>query len=458
MLGAASTFARIQFKRHIGNPMLWGVALAAPIAARFMVPEQSDTYTVIAINNAYPVLTSAVIGMELGIIAALLLSPLIYIFLRVSRIKTTPWQVEDVTPAQRSAQMFGHWIADTAIIWMLLFGLALSGVILAYFRLPIESVNPFHTVMALMTIAAPAFAFIAALRLFFSARPLLRGAWGDVMFFILWMMGIVMGSVFFYMDSSAIVDLFGYAAPMKSAVAVPIDMFVVGSAPQTTDTIIVEPLKGILTVDFLVSRLFWIGIAALVAIMAGFVFKPRKPKTNSRKKWLAAFAPLFSFFETLVQALLPKRLAMLSPLSTHISQLMRPGLIVALALIIAGAGAVLPFRTIIGPALVLVMLFPLTRQSGAWQNRTLLAFTDTLPTNRQAQLIWQISANIVVMSLLCLPSLIRMILTGSHQALLDIAIICSVMPIIIAVLGYLTRSGVTPRLLGLMAWYMYLNA
>jgi len=458
MLGTIATFCRLQFKRHIQNPALWLIALTAPIAAHYMVPEQAGTYTVLAINNAFPVLTSAVIGMELGIISALLLSPIVYIFLRVSRIKITSWQVEDVTPANRSKQMLGHWMADTALLWTLLAGLALSGIILSLFRLPLAEVRPLDTVIALLLIACPAFAFIAAIRVFFSSRPLLRGALGDVAFFFLWIFGIVMGSLVVQINGSSLADLFGYASPVINAIDEPVTSFVVGSAPLASEaTIEIDALKGILTTDFIISRLFWIIAAALLAIFAGFAFKARKPKASYKKRISSEFGNVSRTIEDALTSLLPKSRMASAPLWTHIAQITHPGILILILLAISIGGTFLPFRGMVGPALWLVALFPLTRQSGLWENRSLTALTDTLPIPRQTQFMWHAMAGILIMCILCAPSFIRMMVFGDTEPLIDMAFIAIAMPLIITGLGKLTRSGVTARILLLIAWYMYMN-
>lgn len=457
MFNAVKTFSQIQFKRHLSNPFLWLVALAAPVAAKYMVPAQGDGYTVLSVNNAYPILTPSVIGMELGIISALLLSPLVYIYLRVGRIKQTPWQVEDVSPSPRSFQMFGHWMADTAILWLLLLGLALSGVILSAFRLPMAELRPLQTIGSLLIIACPAFAFIAALRIFFSARPWLRGALGDFLFFVIWVAAIAFGALTVEKGGSSMSDLFGYASPVTHSLDEPAHSFVVGSATGATEsTIAIDAMRGIFNAEYLTSRLFWVFAAAILALFSGLVFKGRKPK-NQNKRRLALFQSLSSSIETLLAGMVPKGIRALAPLWTHIIQTLRPGSLALLAIAAAVAGSVLPFRSVIAPVLWLLTLFMFTRHSATWENRDLNQFMRTLPTDRRAQQIWQIAAFILIMVLLCLPSLIRMNVSGDFAHIPDVVWLCLGLPIIISVMGRLTQSGTTARLLLLIVWYIYLN-
>jgi len=81
---------RVQLSRHLRSPAIWWLALAAPIGARFLVPDQSASYSVLAVNDARLALDSGVIGLQLGVIMAIILTPLAYIFLRAGPTRKTP--------------------------------------------------------------------------------------------------------------------------------------------------------------------------------------------------------------------------------------------------------------------------------------------------------------------------------------------------------------------------------
>ena len=132
------THGRVQFLRHLRSPAIWWLAIAAPIGARFLVPDENASYSALAVNEATLALDSGVIGLQLGVIMAIILSPLAYIFLRAGPTRKTPWQAENVTPARRSALALGHWLADTLALWILMLALAGAGIMLAYFRLPLS--------------------------------------------------------------------------------------------------------------------------------------------------------------------------------------------------------------------------------------------------------------------------------------------------------------------------------
>jgi len=455
-----STFARIQFRRHLRNPALWLVALATPIAARFMVPGPASDYSVITVNSARPVLTSGVIGMELGIIAALLLSPFAYIFLRASPTRIVPWQIDDISPTRHAAQMLGNWIADTAVLWLVLFCLALAGVIISFFRLPIEDISPLETLFATMVIAAPALAFIAALRTFFSARPKLRGAGGDVVFFLVWLGGIMMASAYFMAGTTplAISDLFGWAASLSGGVEAEIHSIAIGSSFGMSGFIDIDAMSGVLNRDFLLSRVFWLVMAALLAGLGGLAYRPRSPshrgKKLSDKKYVTALA---GWADKFLGLLLPKTTRTFAPIWVNFSQIIAPKLYIFILVAAATLGWFLPFRTYAGPAIWLALLFPLTVHSGRWQSRNLTGFTASLPTSKYMQFLWRLLASMLLALFVCLPAIARASIDKQINVVPDIAFMVIGLPVIIMALGALTRSAFFARLLLLLAWYLYLN-
>jgi len=90
--GQVTTHARVQFLRHLRSPAIWWLAIAAPIGARFLIPPAGADYSVVAVNDARLALDSGVIGFQLGIVMAIILTPLAYIFLRAGPTRKTPWQ------------------------------------------------------------------------------------------------------------------------------------------------------------------------------------------------------------------------------------------------------------------------------------------------------------------------------------------------------------------------------
>ncbi len=460
MFGSVSTFFKIQFGRHLRSPALWIVLLGAIIGARYMVPLPDANYVTLAVNNAYPVQTSAIMGMQLGIVTALILTPLAYIFLRAGPTRRQPWQIEDVTPSNRMAMTIGQGAADTAILWVAMLFLAVAGIILSVFRLPIEEVKPFHTLLTFVLIAGPALAFIAALRTLFNARPWLRGAWGDFLFFVIWMAGVVIAAMSFSEGgSSPFTDVFGYAAAIDGATDEPISSAVIGGAPATEDYINLDALAGTTNTLFLMSRLMWLGVAGLLFVLSALIFKPRKFKQKIRGGMLKKLTPgLDKVGGIVANPLVTISNVFGNPIRSSFNQLLKPRYWALILLVLAVTGGALPFRPGTGGAIMLVLILVMSRQSGVWQAPALRQFMRTLPAQKWSRLFYEIAAAMLLAFLVCLPAILRAVLNGNIGEILpDFVFIIGIMPVAIYVLGYLTRTGLTGRLIFLFIWYGYLN-
>ena len=452
------THGRVQFLRHLRSPAIWWLAIAAPIGARFLVPDENASYSALAVNEATLALDSGVIGLQLGVIMAIILSPLAYIFLRAGPTRKTPWQAENVTPARRSALALGHWLADTLALWILMLALAGAGIMLAYFRLPLSEVNPFQIIFALCLIAAPALAVIAAFRTIFSMRPMLRKTGGDVLFFFIWMILITLSVAFFAASEtggSPFIDVFGFAAPLSGATDVDIYALVIGSAPIYNDVIEIDAMAGVTDSEFLLSRLFWVIVSACFVFLSGFIFK------SNGVKWMSP--PLHSnpepavFSSQKIKFAKLNRAAILSQLQSEWRQILRPIWLAALLLLAAIAGAFLPFRGMVGPATALLLIFPLTLHGARWRGAEMSRLTDLAPNTAMSQFLKRLLASILLALAFCLPALGRLFARGDMSQLSDILAVGVGLPLIAIGLGHATRGPVAARLILLILWYGYLN-
>lgn len=449
--------ARIQFLRHIRSPSIWWLALAAPIGARFLVPDETASYSVLAVNDANLALDSGVIGLQLGVIMAIILSPLAYIFLRAGPTRKTPWQAENVTPARRSALGFGHWIGDTMALWILMFALAAAGVMLAYFRLPATEVNPVQIVIALCLIAAPALAFIAGLRTIFSMRPWLRKAGGDVLFFFLWLFLITLSAAFFTEggDASPLLDVFGFAAPLSGATEYKIENLYIGGAPAFDTVIEIDAMAGVFDRAFLVSRLFWVCAAGSAVLLSGLIFKPTAIGWVHSAPQIDRGLAIFSN-EKIVGSSQASN-AFVSRLKSEWTQILRPNWFAGFLLASAVAGAIFPFRGMVGPAIALLLIFPLTQHGARWRGQEMSKLANLAPTSALSQFTTRLGASVMLALALCLPALVRLFVRGEFYQLADIAAVGMGLPVLAIGLSHLTRGPVAGRLILLVLWYGYLN-
>ncbi|MEO0467666.1 MAG: hypothetical protein AAF216_14085, partial [Pseudomonadota bacterium] len=284
-LGVIWSSFRTDLLQHLRHPAIWLVVLLAPIAAHYMIPTPGAAYSVLVINGAAPVLSADVIGLELGVVVATLLSPIAYIFLRSGATRTRPSAVTDVLGHSRMAEMMGRWLADTALLWIMLAVLVAAGIILGVVRLGIGAAKPLDTVLVAGVIAAPALSMIAAVRTLLTSRPMLHGWFGDLLFFIIWMTGLTVSAATGALADAGVlnpfVDVFGYVYPIIASADFPIDAISIGFTEGVEETLSFDARSGSLSSAYLVSRGLWLLAAVALVLFAGLTYSPVRPSFKS---------------------------------------------------------------------------------------------------------------------------------------------------------------------------------
>lgn len=471
---------RTNFSHYIRSQALLLVALATPIAAHFMVPVGDADYSVILVNGAAPILTPAVLGLELGIITAVIMTPLAYIFLRAGPARHHPWQITDVAPHSRVAMSIGRWLADAACLMIILTALMFAGFVLTVIRSTADTngvaglgwLNSFSVMaVCLWLTAGPALIITAAIKTMFEARPLLRKWPGDVLFFFVWMMILVVPIIVSVnpdgsFDASPYHDPFGMLYPVIQSTDVELMDMAIGGGPPTTKEISLDAAKGVINNPFIVSRLFWLCAAGILAIFAGIVHRPYLE--SSRKQGVSPIAlginasklqpgaiPLQAY-ESVHKA----RRSVLPFVSLVISEvrlILNNRLFLILLVGASIAGAFFPYRPMVGPALFLLLIFPFSAEAARWRGGNMPGFSLTTGTANSTQFVGFIFAAMVVAAIAHLPALITGTLTGQMLILSQAAPIIFGVPLFAAFSGYLSRSAIAGRLILLIIWYSYFS-
>jgi hypothetical protein len=464
MMGLLAESVRFDALRYLRSPALIYVALATPIAAYYMVPDESASYAVLSVNGFSPEMTASVLGLELGVVAALLLTPLAYIFLKAGPTRNRPWQISDVAPHSRMVWALGRWVADTFMLWVLLAFLTAAGLILGAFKIGAQS-NVLHTVVALWAPAAPSMALVAGLRLVLDARNLTRNWLGDVLFVIVWLAMVIIGTLGADqpetegLSSNPLADAFGFTSPIIGSVDTPVTaVAIIGSTAG--QSIPVDAWAGVTDPDYMIARAVWLGVAALLALLAGLMWGPRKAKAN-RPAPGAGQRSHASVLDTPFKA--PARSGPASPnpvsiVLAEMDQVFKSRIWIGVLLAAAILGAVVEFRTLGGPAMVLALIFPLTEASARWQGQATQPWLNTLGPGPLERLLARWAAHIGVACLVLAPAFTLSVIEGEVGWVPHMLVIASVLPAVIVGTGAVTRSPVTGRLLLLIAWYAYLSS
>lgn len=444
---------------------LWLLLLIAPVAARFWIPGENDTSSVITVNNHAPVLSSAMLGVSLGIVTATLLLPVAFIYLRANTTRRQPWQVEEVSVASRVGIAFGRFLADAAILGAVLLAMTIAGWFIAWLLTPIETVRPADVAIGLWLIAAPALLGVAALRNLFDSFPLSRGPLGDVLFFFVWMATLIVPAVGAERNVSFagnMLDFAGFVRPLSYSLPEgQKNNFTIGATPMQEGRIELDVMSGLMSEGYVASRFAWAGIALLIAAFAGLVYRPHRPRRKSRGPGLFAralapgrppppqldappagpsAAPWFNLFVTELRLIAEGRLWLI------------------LAAGIVAASIVFDFRSVASPMALLLLIFGLTAHAGRSETKGLLALTGVAPLSPMARRLAFVLAGTFWSLALVSPAIVRAAAAGNAQAAL-LALVTGLATALAAiVLAALSRSAFAPRLVLLIAWYAYLSA
>lgn len=441
---------------------LWILLLVAPVGARFMIAARGDDRALVSVNGQVPWLTSQTLGMAVGVVIATLLLPAAFIYLRANVNKRQPWQVEEVTPASRAAIMFGRWLADVTVLAAVLAATSAAACVLALFMLPLSEVNLFHVIIPIWAIAAPPMAMTASLRIAFDARKWTRGWLGEVLYFVFWMGSIVVIAAGDTVNGYAanMLDLPGFMSPLSYARG-GLDNFVIGGGEIRAGAppIILDIMSGIFAPGYLASRITWLGIAALIPLIAALVYAPHVVgRTRKPAPWLKLLQP--GRAPAANPAARPARAATLAWLGVLISEirLIASGRLMMLAMaVVAVAGAFVPWSTVAAPAAMLLLVFGATAHAGRSEQVGLLALTRTGLVTPMARRVAFVAAGGLLATAMSAGAIAEGLMRGELRPAIEAPAMGAATALTAIALGAATRSGTAPRLLLLIAWYGYLN-
>lgn len=444
--------------RYGRSRALWLMLLVAPLGARYMLPFEDGGGIKIAVGNALPVMTSSFLGVSLGIIVSTLVLPIAWLYLRSNTTRRQPWQVEEVTAGSRVGIALGRFAADAAILLCVLATLNLAGIYLATFMLRGDELDIRELSFALWVVAGPALIGLAALRILFDARPLLRSGFGDFAYFCTWIGSIAVPVA---TDKAApsfganMLDFAGFVTPLKYGAPPETDSFSIGGGFLATGVVDLDVMAGLMSPGYLKSRLAWVGVAVAMAVIAGLIYAPHKAKKK---------AALTGRLGALLNAGPPPRVNANAPAAKHAS-LNAVGLVAAefrligsgrmfllLAAAIAVIAAFVDFRHAASPAALLLLLFAFSAHAGRSEARGLVALTKVAAFAPMARRAAFVVAGALWSTLLALPALAR------HEPLETLMLASATgagAALVAIVLSTLTGSSFAARLVLLVLWYGY---
>ena len=459
-LAIAHSSFETSLSRYARSWGLWLLLLIAPTGARFMIARDDGSGVQIAIGKHLPVMTSAMLGVSLGIVITTLLLPIGFLYLRSNITRRQPWQIEEVIAASRVAIMLGRFGADVAVLFGMLAVLTCAGWFLGWFivsgPLDIGQIS-----LTLWLVAAPALMGLAATRLLLDALPITRRGLGELAYFIVWMGSLIAPVADSGQPSSFAANMMdpgGFVRPLIGPAPSKGAFSIGGSNDLLPGRVPLDVMAGLSAPGYIASRFTWAVIAIALAALAGLLYRPHR--ASRRARWRGALGRLLApgappAANPAAPAARIAALPIVGLVAAEFRLILAGRLFRLLALAAALAGVAQDYRHIGSPAALLLLVFGLAAHAGRSEARGLLALTRSAPFSPIARRIAFVAAGTGWSLLLALPAaivrlspepLLLALATGGGVALAAMA------------LATISRSAFAPRLVLLVFWYGYLSS
>ncbi len=454
---SAMMVSLLRYSRSWG---LWLLLLVAPIGSRFMIARDDGYGTQVAIGGHLPVLTSATLGVCLGIVVSTLLLPVAFLYLRSNVTRRNPWQLDEVSGASRAAIMLGRFAADSLVLLGVLAALTAAGWVLGW-EIVTGPFRPGWIALPLWLVAAPAMIGLAMLRQVLDARPFGRRGFGELAFFILWMASLIIPITVSQGPSSFgtnMVDYSGFVRPLVAGSQSGENDFSIGGGVIKPGRVPLYPERGISAPGYASSRVAWIAVAIALTAMASLVYAPHgapprrrfvgflaRALANGPPPPATAGAPAATLRRSLLLGLLLAEFRLIGA----------GRLFLCLALIAALLGLLPDFRHIGSPAGLLLLVFGLSAHAGRSEARGLLHLTATTTASPILRRMALASAGVGWAILLSLPAALA---SWSADPIILSLGVGGAAAVIAVLLATITGSGFAARMVLLILWYGYLSS
>jgi hypothetical protein len=170
------------------------ILASAVFAGYLFVPPVDAGYRVLQVGTQRGVYDSAWIGLMFGLIAALHL-PLVGFYLVKDAVErdrqTGVGQIIATTPTSKLAYVVGKWLSNLAVLALILSVMTAMAVVMQLLRAEDTTVRLWVMVTTIWLMGLPVLSLAAALAVLFECTPFLRGGFGNVVFFALWLATLI---------------------------------------------------------------------------------------------------------------------------------------------------------------------------------------------------------------------------------------------------------------------------
>jgi hypothetical protein len=431
---------------------------------------------VLQVGNMRGIFNSAWIGALLALVAADFISLAGFYFVKntIERDRETRvGQILAATPISKFVYAFGKMASNLAVLSLMLAVLAAAGIAMQLVSGEDRHIELWKLIAPFVLLAFPAMAVTAAVAVFFETIPFLRGGFGNVAYFFLWIAGLSIPlatgrHAFDLMGLSMVADSARAAAHLSQKNGGVSFSLAFGQFAKPVSLFHWDGLAW--TADIVALRITWLAFAVgIVAVSA--LFFDRFDSSHGRKLRGTEDSPRESMLEENIPRV-ESTAATLTPLAagqmhsrflamvTAELRLMLKGLkwwwyVGAIGLVIASAA--IPSAEGRGVALAFAWIWPVLLWSSMGVRETRdqtyqLIFSAPHPIARQLPAVWLAG---VLVALICGAGFgSRLLLSGNARGTMAWLIGALFIPAAALALGVWSGSGKPFEILFTLFWYI----
>ncbi len=385
-------------------------------------------------------------------------------------------QIMATTPLTRPLYTLGKWLSNFAVLGVMVVILALAAVVMQLVQREDPQLNLWALVAPFVFVALPMMALVSATAVLFETISWLRGGFGNVVYFFVFMFGTAFLGIV-VAEKFPMLDPFGlrlFSSSMSTAAKATFPAydggFALGIMPQVALQVFYWPGVN-WTADIILWRLLMLGAAVGMALLAAVFFNrfdPSRERVARRQGDEATDAASEGDSQTTV-TVSPLQPVTLSPVSTRFtfSAVLQAELRLMLqgqrwwwygvAVILVGVGLFSPVETAREVALPLAWIWPMLIWSSMGNREARhathqMVFSAARPVTRQLPATWL--AGVIVAALTGSGVLVRLMLAGDAGGLFAWLAGALFIPSLALALGVWSGTSKLFEVIYTLLWYI----
>lgn len=290
---------KADFLDRIRNKNIYIIMLIMMYISYLFFPENISSiyYTLIYSSSGFMfrgIYNSVWLGWVAAVAFVSVITLIGFYFVRNSIMREREFLVSEITAATKVESwifIFGKAFGNVLFLLLQMIAVILVTIIMQFVRGESYVVQPIKLLIPFLILAVPACVIVSVIAILFEIIPILRGSFGNVVYFFAW---AFLCAVSFSGNGAAFSDVFGMSSAInviskqvhfnfKQLNDIQFSFGMNGSLHGNIKTFVMDNVN--IGVNFLIGRLFWIALGILLLFIASIFFKkPSLLKANVSTK------------------------------------------------------------------------------------------------------------------------------------------------------------------------------